>query len=214
MMREMRSGKEVYWIDRITSPSSPPPSPQTFNALRGVAYCKSLDLLLLCDFNNKRIIIIKGMSGEYHSHIPLPFKPYDIALSLSSNRMIISDASNNQVHIYSITMSMISGGESIEKAFIALPHPSIELGDKSSKPSYPLHFHYPWGVAIHSSANYFAVVDSYNSRVKFYKLDDFSFISSLNTSFSRPCAIHICKSLQFIVVSDVGNQNIIEITGG
>ena len=62
-------------------------------------------------------------------------------------------------------------------------------------------------VAIHSSANYFAVADCYNDRVKFYKLDDLSFITSLHSAFKWPSALRIFKALHLIAVSNCGDRN-------
>jgi len=164
-------------------------------------------------------------TGEYHSSIPLQFKPYYIAISKSANLLLISDNNNHKVHLYSL---FTKNNDSNNKLQLTLDNLNItkikvigsDKGEGNAQFYYPsggegnAKFNRPRGVAIHPTANYFVVADSHNSRVQFFSISG-EFICSFKPGnsdnplpFSYPSGICIHKKEHLIAISDGGNNNI------
>ena len=74
----------------------------SFGEIRGIVKSVKLDLLFVCDYSNKRILIFKLSSGEFHSKIELDFQPTSIDLSKSANLLIISDYAHDIIYLFSL----------------------------------------------------------------------------------------------------------------
>ena len=72
------------------------------NVIKGMGKSVKLDLLFVCDYSNKRILIFKLSSGEFHSKIELDFNPTSIDLSKSANLLIISNSNQHSIYLFSL----------------------------------------------------------------------------------------------------------------
>ena len=74
----------------------------SFGEIKGMGKSVKLDLLFVCDYSNKRILIFKLSSGEFHSKIELDFQPTSIDHSKSANLLVISNSNQHIIYLFSL----------------------------------------------------------------------------------------------------------------
>ena len=74
----------------------------SFGEIKGMGKSAKLDLLFVCDYSNKRILIFKLSNGEFHSKIELDFQPTSIDLSKSANLLVISNYNQHIIYLFSL----------------------------------------------------------------------------------------------------------------
>jgi len=168
-----------------------------FSLPRALAFDHHRGLLLVSEFDNRRVQVFSCDDGSFVSKIGERWFSYPegIAIDHDHDRILVTDHGNHRIQSWSLS----------DQSFLSC------IGHRGSG---DLEFYWPRGIAIDKHHHRIIIADTFNNRLVFLSSIDLSFLFSIGKQgshpgeFNSPSYIAIDDDRHRIIVIDTGNHRV------